>query len=132
MENRERITENKRIISEIADVMDELQSYLGNYAYEPDRLIKIGREINDYLLFIEGETENISEAFKRSHPDIPWEKLEHVLYITYSNKKGIEHHPMWDTIYNDFPKIREKLREIASSMEENEGLKAIEEEDTGW
>lgn len=65
------------------------------------------------MLTIIGEAaKNVSDGFKRSHPDIPWKQAAGTRDKLIHHYFGVDYEAVWKTVRKDIPELKGKIQEI--------------------
>ena len=60
-----------------------------------------------------GEASNaMSEEFREKHPSLPWMQMRAIRNKIAHDYRGINLHIIWDTVKNDLPVLKVKVRDL--------------------
>lgn len=61
-------------------------------------------------------TKRVDDSIREQYPDVPWRKMAGMRDVIVHKYFAVNLEVVWDTIYEDFPQIRPRLREILNDL----------------
>jgi len=105
----------------------DLRVFLTDILTAADKIIRYNQEKNNsqsantekdleaiiYNLLVLGEAaRSIPEDFRKEHPEVPWKRMVGMRDKLIHQYWGMQQITIWQTITQDIPDLREKIREI--------------------
>ena len=59
---------------------------------------------------------SIPQAFRNTHPGVPWREVRHFRNFMIHVYDRIDPNPLWETLQNDLPALRDAIRAILDSL----------------
>lgn len=99
--------DNTLYLGHIRDAIDKIERYICDVAFEDfasnDMMVDaVVRE----LAIIGEATNNLSDSFRRSHPDIPFRDIIDMRNILIHNYAGVNTKVVWDTCKKNLPELK--------------------------
>ena len=105
---------DKVYLQHILDSIDTIEMYIENI--EKDEFLNDPKLVNDGVvrqLEIIGEaTKNISEEYRRGHPEVEWSKVIGMRNRIAHEYFYIDYEVVWDTVKRDLPKLKEQIQRL--------------------
>lgn len=115
---------DKMYLMEIADLIREINGYVGRADFEAFRIREDIREsVTSLLAQIGATSTQLSEEFKENYGTIDWDVLTSLQYATYDENLELHLHPIWNIVHYDIPKIEDEILDLAAEIESEEDLK---------
>lgn len=105
--------DNTLYLGHIRDAIDKIERYISGVAFEDfasnDMMIDaVVRE----LAIIGEATNNLSDGFRRSNPDIPFRDIIDMRNILIHDYAGVNSKVVWDTCKRNLPELKQFLTDI--------------------
>ncbi len=105
--------DNTLYLGHIRDAIDKIERYIFDVAFKDfssnDMMIDaVVRE----LAIIGGATNNLSDGFRRSHPDIPFRDIIDMRNILIHDYAGVNTKVVWDTCKKNLPELKQLVTDI--------------------
>jgi uncharacterized protein with HEPN domain len=65
-------------------------------------------------------TKQVDDSIRERYPDVPWRKMAGMRDVIAHKYFSVKLEVVWDTIYEEFPQIRPRLREILDEISDDE------------
>ena len=106
-------TKDKAYLEHIAEAITKIEKYLRHATLQE---IKTNEMLQDAVvreLEILGEaSNNISEEFRKKHPDITWHEIIGMRNKLIHEYFGVDLDILWKTYQEDLPLLKSKIKEI--------------------
>lgn len=102
----------KHILDE-ADFLCSASEELNEKSFESDEKSK--RAFVRSLEIIGEASKNITKEFKEKYTDIEWKHMARMRDRLIHHYFGVDYPIVWDTIQNDIPTLKERIRKIIES-----------------
>lgn len=102
----------------ILEAIKSIEEYLKDFNYES--LLKDKKTVAAVVREMEiiGEAaNNLSDDFKKSHPEIPFRDMSDMRNVLIHEYFGVNIKIVWDTCQIDLPKLKEVIIAILSSLD---------------
>lgn len=102
----------------------EIDGYTKGMSYEDFTANESARSaIARNLGMIGNEAKLLSDDFKAQYAEIDMKVLENLRNAYYNEEMEIDHHYVWNIATKDIPLIREKLSDVQTRIQPEEGIK---------
>ncbi len=64
-------------------------------------------------------TKNIPDSLRKKHPNTPWKEIAGMRDVLIHTYFGADMEKVWNTVKDDLPKLKEDLKKIFTSLNEN-------------
>jgi uncharacterized protein with HEPN domain len=105
--------DNTLYLGHIKDAIDKIECYISGVAFKDfasnDMMVDaIVRE----LAIIGEATNNLSDSFRRNHPDIPFRDITDMRNILIHDYAGVNNKVVWDTCKKNLPELKRFVADI--------------------
>lgn len=105
--------DNTLYLGHIRDAIDKIERYISDVAFEDfasnDMMVDaVVRE----LAIIGEATNNLSDDYRRSHPDIPFRDIIDMRNILIHDYAGVNTKVVWDTCKKNLPELKQFVTDI--------------------
>jgi uncharacterized protein with HEPN domain len=100
-------------LADIIDAADDVVDFVTGRQREAlavDRLLEAG--LVQKIVIIGEAARGISEAFRREHPDIPWQSVIGMRNLVVHAYWQVDPDELWVTVTRDIPRLLEQLRPL--------------------
>jgi uncharacterized protein with HEPN domain len=119
--------EDKQHLMNIADAIEEIQSYVQYEDYNAFNLDEISKEaVTRLFQDIGGAAKMLSDDFKENFGDIDWNvliRLEDAMY-NQAEEDGFE--AIWQIIKMDLPEIKSQVTDLAANLREEDDIQGFD------
>lgn len=84
----------------------------GRAWYVSDALNTPGLAAESIIIKIGENVSRLSPEFRATHPAVPWSSIKRMRDRLAHHYEATDYDAVWDTLVNDFPRIREAIGEI--------------------
>ena len=105
--------DNTLYLGHIRDAIDKIEHYISSvtFKYFASNDMMIDAVVRE-LAIIGEATNNLSEAFRRSHPDIPFRDIIDMRNILIHDYTGVNTKVVWDTCKKNLPELKQFVTDI--------------------
>jgi len=110
--------EDTAYLKHILDAITRIAEYTAGIEYEDfieNHLIQDG--VIRQIEIIGEATKRISDEIKKEHLDIPWKDMAGMRGKLIHDYLGVDMDALWDTVENDIPTLKSKVKEIIEKGE---------------
>ncbi|MEW6482620.1 MAG: DUF86 domain-containing protein [bacterium] len=110
--------EDTAYLKHILDAITRIEEYTAGIEYEDfmeNHLIQDG--VIRQIEIIGEASKRISDEIKKKHLDIPWKDMAGMRDKLIHNYLGVDMDALWDTVENDIPTLKSKLKDIIEKGE---------------
>ena len=105
--------DNTLYLGHIRDAIDKIERYISGVVFEDFALNDMMIDAVVRELAIIGEaTNNISDGFRRNHPDIPFRDIIDMRNILIHDYAGVNTKVVWDTCKRNLPELKQFVTDI--------------------
>lgn len=108
-------------LGHIQDSINSIKEFLGDMDYETFAKNKMAIDATVREIEIIGEaSNNLSDNFKKSHPQIPFRDIIDMRNFVAHEYFGVNTQVVWDTCKNDLPELESIIQTILPDISLNE------------
>ena len=107
------IRNNQDYLQDILDAIQEATKFIGDKTYPQflqDR--KTCYAIIHCLEIIGEASKKVSPSFKTKYPHVPWKQMGDMRNFLIHGYFSVDPETIWETVKNDLPDLKEKLKAI--------------------
>ncbi len=119
--------EDKQHLMNIADAIEEIQSYVQYEDYNQFSKDELTREaVTRLFQDIGGAAKMLSEEFKGSYGDIDWNVLIRLEDAMYDQAEETSFEAIWFIIKEDLPVIKDQVTDLAANLREEDDIQGFD------
>ena len=108
---------NKGRLEHILDAIEKAEEFTKNTDFEQYKKNALLRFGVTKAVEIVGETSyRLTNEFREKHPEIEWRNIINMRHILVHGYYHLEDKIVWDTIHNNFPVLKEKIKLIYENL----------------
>jgi len=108
--------DNTLYLSHIRDAIEKIESYISDVNFDEFACNSMMVDAVVRELAIIGEaTNNLSDDFRKKHPDIPFRDIIDMRNILIHDYAGVNIKVVWDTCKNNIPVLKDFVKTILDS-----------------
>lgn len=119
--------EDKQHLMNIADAIEEIQSYVQYNDYNMFSKDEMTREsVARLFQDIGGAAKMLSDEFKESYGDIDWNVLIRLEDAMYDQAEETSFEAIWQIIKFDLPEIKSQVTDLAANLREEDDIQGFD------
>jgi uncharacterized protein with HEPN domain len=119
--------EDKQHLMNIADAIEEIQSYVQYEDFNQFNVDEISKEaVMRLFQDVGGAAKMLSDEFKESFGDIDWNVLIRLEDAMYNQAEEIGAEGIWQVIKYDLPEIKSMVTDLAANLREEEDIQGFD------
>ncbi|MGZ5243139.1 MAG: HepT-like ribonuclease domain-containing protein [Bacteroidia bacterium] len=119
--------EDKQHLMNIADAIEEIQSYVQYNDYNMFAKDEMTREsVARLFQDIGGAAKMLSDDFKDNFGDIDWNVLIRLEDAMYDQAEETSFEAIWSIIKNDLPEIKSQVTDLAANLREEDDIQGFD------
>jgi uncharacterized protein with HEPN domain len=111
------ISRDKGRLDHILDAIEKAEEFTGNVnfaQYQKSALLRFG--VTKAVEIVGEASYRLTDEFREKHPEIEWRKIINMRHVLVHGYYQMEDKIIWDTIHNDFPVLKEKIKLIYENL----------------
>jgi len=107
----------KQYLLDIVEAMDDARRFAEDVTSEElEGDLRTQYALQRAFEIIGEATKQVDDSIRDRYPDVPWRKMAGMRDVIVHKYFAVNLEVVWDTIYEDFPQIRPRLREILDDL----------------
>ena len=104
---------DNNILKHIIEYCDKLLQFTANIDYTIFEKSDLHKDACSLCILQIGElVHNLTDEFKRTHDTVPWRQIRSMRNIVAHHYGSVDAETLWDTIFNDIPKLKKYCEKI--------------------